>query len=319
MLARDLVNEPANTLGPVEFAAEAKALEKLGVKVEILDEKEMKKLGMGSLLGVAQGSQRGRRAWSSCSGTAARPRTSRSPSSARASSSTPAAISIKPAAGMEDMKGDMGGAAAVTGLMHALAARKAKANVVGIIGLVENMPSTAMRSVPATSSPPCPARPIEVHQHRRRGPPRAGRRALVLQRPLQAEIHGQSGDADRRHHRRARPATMPACSPTMTNWPNGCSPPGKSTQERLWRMPLGAEYDKMIDSKNADMKNIGGRYGGSITAAQFLQRFVNDTPWAHLDIAGTAMGSPANEINQSWGSGFGVRLLDRLVRDHYEG
>ena len=89
--------------------------------------------------------------------------------------------------------------------------------------------------------------------------------------------------------------------------------------EKLWRMPLGAEYDKMIDSKNADMKNIGGRYGGAITAAQFLQRFVKDTPWAHLDIAGTAMGSPANEINQSWGSGFGVRLLDRLVRDHYEG
>ena len=94
---------------------------------------------------------------------------------------------------------------------------------------------------------------------------------------------------------------------------------GLATQERLWRMPLGPDYDKLIDSKNADMKNIGGRYGGSITAAQFLQRFVKDTPWAHLDIAGTAMGSPSNEINQSWASGFGVRLLDRLVRDHYEG
>jgi leucyl aminopeptidase len=93
---------------------------------------------------------------------------------------------------------------------------------------------------------------------------------------------------------------------------------GLATQEKVWRMPLGAEYDKLIDSKNADMKNIGGRYGGAITAAQFLQRFVKDTPWAHLDIAGTAMGSPATEINQSWGSGFGVRLLDRLVRDHYE-
>lgn len=94
---------------------------------------------------------------------------------------------------------------------------------------------------------------------------------------------------------------------------------GTATQEKLWRMPLGSEYDKLIDSKNADMKNIGGRYGGSITAAQFLQRFVKDTPWAHLDIAGTAMGAPSNEINQSWGSGYGVRLLDRLVRDHYEG
>jgi leucyl aminopeptidase len=94
---------------------------------------------------------------------------------------------------------------------------------------------------------------------------------------------------------------------------------GLATQERVWRMPLGADYDKLIDSKNADMKNIGGRYGGAITAAQFLQRFVKDTPWAHLDIAGTAMASPANEISQSWASGFGVRLLDRLVRDNYEG
>ena len=93
---------------------------------------------------------------------------------------------------------------------------------------------------------------------------------------------------------------------------------GLTSGERLWRMPLGIEYDKLIDSKNADMKNIGGRNGGAITAAQFLQRFVKDTPWAHLDIAGTAMGSPSSEINQSWGSGFGVRLLDQLVRESYE-
>lgn len=94
---------------------------------------------------------------------------------------------------------------------------------------------------------------------------------------------------------------------------------GTVTQEKLWRMPLGSEYDKLLDSKNADMKNIGGRYGGAITAAQFLQRFIKETPWAHLDIAGTAMGAPSSEINQSWGSGFGVRLLDRFVRDNYEG
>ena len=94
---------------------------------------------------------------------------------------------------------------------------------------------------------------------------------------------------------------------------------GQATQERLWRMPLGPEYDKLIESKNADMKNIGCRYGGAIIAAQFLQRFVKETPWAHLDIAGTAIGAPSSETNQSWGSGFGVRLLDRLVRDHYEG
>ena len=94
---------------------------------------------------------------------------------------------------------------------------------------------------------------------------------------------------------------------------------GEATGEKVWRMPLAKAYDKMIDSKNADMKNIGGRYAGAITAAQFLQRFVKDTPWAHLDIAGTAMGSPSSEINQSWASGFGVRLLDQLVRDNYEG
>jgi len=93
---------------------------------------------------------------------------------------------------------------------------------------------------------------------------------------------------------------------------------GLTTGEKVWRMPLGPEYDKQIDSQFADMKNTGGRYGGSITAAQFLQRFVDNTPWAHLDIAGTAMGAPKSEINQSWGSGFGVRLLDRLVADHYE-
>ena len=93
---------------------------------------------------------------------------------------------------------------------------------------------------------------------------------------------------------------------------------GEATTEKVWRMPLGPEYDKMIDSKTADMKNIGGRWGGAVTAAQFLQRFVGDTPWVHLDIAGTAMGSPQTEINKSWSSGFGVRLLDRLVRDHYE-
>ena len=94
---------------------------------------------------------------------------------------------------------------------------------------------------------------------------------------------------------------------------------GLATAERLWRMPMGPDYDKLLESKNADMKNIGGRYGGAITAAQFLKRFVKDTPWAHLDIAGTAMNAPPSEYSISWGSGFGVRLLDRLVKDHYEG
>ena len=111
---------------------------------------------------------------------------------------------------------------------------------------------------------------------------------------------------------------MRACSPTTTNLPTRLAEAGKATGETVWRMPLGPAYDKLIDSKFADMKNTGGRHAGSITAAHFLQRFVSDTPWAHLDIAGTAMTSPATDINTSWGSGWGVRLLDRLVADHYE-
>ncbi|CAN7454377.1 leucyl aminopeptidase [Mesorhizobium amorphae] len=316
LLARDLVNEPANALGPVEFAARAKELEALGVTVEILTEKEMKKLGMGSLLGVAQGSPRGARmAVLQWNGGRAK--------------ATPVAFigkgvtfdtggnSMKPASGMEDMKGDMGGAAAVTGLMHALAARKAKANVVGVIGLVENaVDGHAQRPGDIVTS--MSGQTIEVLNTDAEG-------RLVL-----ADALWYCND-------RFKPAFMVNLA-TLTGaimvalgqhyaglFSNNdelaerLANAGQATQERLWRMPLGAEYDKLIDSKNADMKNIGGRYGGAIIAAQFLQRFVKETPWAHLDIAGTAMGSPPSEINQSWGSGFGVRLLDRLVRDHYEG
>ena len=315
LLARNLVNEPANILGPVEFAAHAKDLEKLGVKVEILTEKEMKKLGMGSLLGVAQGSPRGARMavmqWSGGK-----------------SKDKPIAFigkgvtfdtggnSMKPAAGMEDMKGDMGGAAAVTGLMHALAARKAKANVVGIIGLVENaVDGDAQRPGDIVTS--MSGQTIEVLNTDAEG-------RLVL------------ADALWYCNQRFEPKFMINLA-TLTGaimvalgqshaglFSNNdelaarLTDAGLATQEKVWRMPMGSEYDKLIDSKNADMKNIGGRYGGAITAAQFLQRFVKETPWAHIDIAGTAMGSPSNEINQSWGSGFGVRLLDRLVRDHYE-
>ena len=316
VLARDLVNEPANKLGPIEFAAETKALEKLGVKVEILAEKEMAKLGMGALLGVAQGSPRGARLvvmqWN---GGKAKDK----PVAFVGKGVTfdTGGNSMKPAAGMEDMKGDMGGAAAVTGLMHALAARKAKVNVVGIIGLVENaVDGSAQRPGDIVTS--MSGQTIEVLNTDAEG-------RLVL------------ADALWYCNQRFEPKFMVNLA-TLTGaimvalgqshaglFSNNdelagrLSEAGLATQEKLWRMPLGAEYDKLIDSKNADMKNIGGRYGGSITAAQFLQRFVKETPWAHLDIAGTAMGSPSNEINQSWGSGFGVRLLDRLVRDHYEG
>ncbi|MBO6539105.1 MAG: leucyl aminopeptidase [Rhizobiaceae bacterium] len=315
MLARDLVNEPANILGPLEFAAKAKELDKLGVEIDTLTEKEMKKLGMGALLGVAQGSTRPARMvvmrWNGGKAKA-----------------KPVAFvgkgvvfdtggnSIKPAGGMEDMKGDMGGAAAVTGLMHALAARKAKANVIGIIGLVENMvDGNAQRPGDIVTS--MSGQTIEVLNTDAEG-------RLVLADALTycidkykpefvvnlATLTGAIMVALGQYH-----AGLFSNDDTLSEQ---LTEAGLATHERVWRMPMGADYDKLIDSKNADMKNIGGRYGGSITAAQFLQRFVGDTPWAHLDVAGTAMGSPANEISQSWASGFGVRLLDRLVRDNYE-
>ncbi|RVA10890.1 leucyl aminopeptidase, partial [Mesorhizobium sp. M7A.F.Ca.US.002.01.1.1] len=315
LLARDLVNEPANVLGPVEFAARAKELEGLGVKVEILAEKEMKKLGMGSLLGVAQGSPRGAR-MAIMQWNGGKPKDSPIAFVGKGVTFDTGGNSIKPASGMEDMKGDMGGAAAVTGLMHALAARKAKANVVGIIGLVENaVDGHAQRPGDIVTS--MSGQTIEVLNTDAEG-------RLVLADALWycndrfqpkfmvnlATLTGAIMVALGQHY-----AGLFSNNDELAE---KLSVAGQATQERLWRMPLGAEYDKLIDSKNADMKNIGGRFGGATIAAQFLQRFVKDTPWAHLDIAGTAMGAPSNEINQSWGSGFGVRLLDRLVRDNYE-
>jgi len=315
-LARDLVNEPANALGPVEFAARAKELESLGVSVEILAEKEMKKLGMGALLGVAQGSPRGARmAIMQWNGGKAKD----GPVAFVGKGVTfdTGGNSMKPASGMEEMKGDMGGAAAVTGLMKALAARKAKVNAVGIIGLVENaVDGHAQRPGDIVTS--MSGQTIEVLNTDAEG-------RLVLADALWycnerfqprfmvnlATLTGAIMVALGQYH-----AGLFSNNDDLAG---NLESAGQATQERLWRMPLGAEYDKLIDSKNADMKNIGGRYGGAIIAAQFLQRFVKDTPWAHLDIAGTAMGAPSSEINQSWGSGYGVRLLDRLVRDHYEG
>ncbi len=316
MLARDLVNEPANILGPSEFAERCRQLEELGVKVEILDEKRMKRMKMDALLGVGIGSERP-------------PRLAVMQWKGGKANSKPVAfvgkgvvfdtggISIKPAAGMEDMKGDMGGAAAVTGLMHALASRKAKANVIGIVGLVENMPDGRAQR-PGDIVKSMSKQTIEVINTDAEG-------RLVL------------GDALWYCQDRFKPQLMidlatltGAVLVALGNEHAGLfsnndelaariSAAGEATGEKVWRLPLGKAYDKLIDSKNADMKNIGGRNAGSITAAQFLKRFVNDVPWAHLDIAGTAMSSPKTEINQSWASGYGVRLLERLVRDYYEG
>jgi leucyl aminopeptidase len=315
LLARELVNEPANILGPVEFAERAAELESLGVKVEILGEKEMKKLGMGALLGVAQGSAKPPRLvimqWN---GGKAKEKPVAFIGKGVVFDS--GGISIKPAASMEDMKGDMAGAAAVTGLMHALAARKAKANVIGMIGLVENMvDGTAQRPGDIVTS--MSGQTIEVINTDAEG-------RLVL-----ADALWYCNDRFQPKFMIDLATLTGAVLVALGNVHAGLFSndddlsekllaAGLSTGERLWRLPLGPEYDKLIDSKNADMKNTGGRHAGSITAAQFLKRFVKDTPWAHLDIAGTGMASPSSEINQSWASGFGVRLLDRLVAENYE-
>jgi leucyl aminopeptidase len=316
ILARDLVNEPANVLGPVEFAKKAEELGKLGVEVEILGEKEMKKLKMAALLGVAQGSVRP-------------PRLAVMRWNGGKKGAAPVAlvgkgvvfdtggISIKPAGGMEDMKGDMGGAAAVVGAMHAIAARKAKANVIGVIGLVENMPDgNAQR--PGDIVAAMSGTTIEILNTDAEG-------RLVL------------ADALWYTQEKYKPAIMIDLA-TLTgavlvalgnlnaglfsnndDLAENLLSSAKTSGEPLWRLPLSKDYDKIIDTPNADVKNTGGRWAGSITAAQFLQRFANDVPWAHLDIAGTAFGAPKDDICQSWASGYGVRLLNQLVADHYEG
>jgi len=316
VMARDLVNEPSNVLYPEEFARRAStALRKAGVAIEILDEKALQKLGMRALLGVGQGSERESRVvimrWNGG-------KKGEAPVAfiGKGVCFDTGGISIKPAASMEDMKGDMAGAACVVGLMHALASRKAKANVVGAIGLVENMPGgNAQRPGDIVTS--MSGQTIEI---------------------INTDAEGRLVLADVLWHvaKKFKPKFMVDLA-TLTGaiivalgqeyaglfsnddkLSERLTKAGEATGEKVWRMPLAPEYDKMIDSKFADVKNTGGRYGGAITAAQFLQRFVDKTPWAHLDIAGTGMGSPSTDINRSWGSGFGVRLLNRLVADHYE-
>jgi leucyl aminopeptidase len=313
-IARDLVNEPANVLGPAEFAQQTKALTKLGVKVEILSEPALKKLGMNALLAVGQGSDKPSYVvimqWKGATGD---------PVAIVGKGVTfdAGGISLKPAAGMEDMKGDMAGAACVVGLMHELAERKAKVNVVGIIGLVENMPGGGAQR-PGDVVTSMSGQTIEVLNTDAEGRMVLGDCLWYVQEKFKpkaivnlATLTGAVMVALGKEH-----AGLFSNDNELSQ---RLAAAGEITGERLWRLPLGPKYDKMIDSKVADMKNTGGKWGGSISAAQFLQRFIKDgTPWAHLDIAGTAMSSVESEINRSWGSGFGVRLLDRFLRDHYE-
>ena len=314
-LARDLVNEPANILFPKEFAKRARVLAQYGVKIEILGTAQMKKLGMGAFLGVSQGSpfepQLVVMRWDGGKKDDA-------PVAFIGKGVTfdTGGISIKPAGGMEDMKGDMGGAACVTGLLLALAKRNAKCNVIGAIGLVENaIDGNAQRPGDVVKS--MSGQTIAVLNTDAEG-------RLILADVLWyvqdkykpkfmvnlATLTGAILVALGKEH-----AGLFSNNDELSK---RIETAGIETGEKVWRMPLSPEYDKMIDSDIADMKNIGGRFAGSITAAQFIQRFVNKRPWAHLDIAGTAMDANKTAINQSWGSGWGIRLLNRLVADHYE-
>jgi leucyl aminopeptidase len=318
VVARDLVNEPANVLYPQEFARRTASLKKHRVGVEVLDVKAMQKLKMFALLGVGQGSSRDSRLvvmrWNGG-------KKGEAPVAfvGKGVCFDTGGISIKPAGGMEDMKGDMAGAACVVGLMHTLARRKAKVNAVGVIGVVENMPDgNAQRPGDIVKS--MSGQTIEIINTDAEGrlvladalwytAQRFKPRFMVDLATLTGAIIVALG-----HEHAGLFSNDDKLSQRLTD-------AGIETGELVWRMPLAKEYDKQIDSKFADVKNTGGsRWAGAITAAQFLQRFVADkTPWAHLDIAGTGFDSRQSEINKSWGSGWGVRLLDRLVAEHYEG
>ena len=315
--SRDLVSEPANVLYPVEFAKRVKALEKLGLEVEILGEKELEKLGFRTLLAVGMGSRRESQVailkWNG-----------------GAKGDQPIAfvgkgvtfdtggISIKPSDGMEEMKWDMGGAAAVAGLMHALAGRKAKVNVVGVLGLVENMPDgNAQRPGDVVMS--LSGQSVEV---------------------LNTDAEGRLVLADCLWYtqERFKPKFMLDLA-TLTGamivalgleyagvfsnsdeLANNFLAAGPKVGENAWRMPLPAAYERHIDTPIADVKNTGnGRSGGSITAALFLQRFTNGVPWAHIDIAPTAWVKDSRNPTVPDGAvGWGVRTLDRMVADSYE-
>jgi len=315
--ARDLVSEPGNILHPDEYAKRINSLKKFGLKINIYDEKKLKKLGMNALLGVGQGSIRGSylvtMEWNGAK-----------------NSSKPLAfvgkgvcfdtggISLKPAKFMEDMTYDMAGSATVVGLMKNLAVRKAKINAVGVVGLVENMPGgNAQRPGDIVKS--YSGKTIEILNTDAEG-------RLVL------------ADALTFTEKKFNPRFMVDLA-TLTGaiivslgseyaglfsnddkLSNQLIKAGDKVDEKLWRMPLHKNFDKLIDSKNADMQNINYVGGaGSTTAAQFLQRFViNKTPWAHLDIAGMAFSKYGGALNSGGATGYGVRLLNKLIEDDYE-
>jgi leucyl aminopeptidase len=316
-LTRELVTEPANIIYPETFVERVKkSLQGTGVEIEVLDRAAMEKLGMGALLGVAQGSIREARLmilrWNGASKDG-------QPTAFVGKGVTfdTGGISIKPAAGMEAMKWDMGGAGAVVGALKALALRKARANIVGICGLVENMPGGGAQR-PGDVVTTMSGQTVEVINTDAEG-------RLVL------------ADAVTYVQRNYKPSTIVDLA-TLTGailislgheWAGLFSnndelageliKVGSDSGDKLWRMPLAEPFDRLIDSPIADMKNVGPREGGSITAAQFIQRFIeNGVRWAHVDMAGKAWADKASATYDKGATGFGVRLLDEYVADALE-
>ena len=314
---RDLVSEPGNILHPDEYAKRLNSLRKYGLKVTVYDEKKLKKLGMNTLLGVGQGSVRGSylvtMEWNGLS-----------------KKSKPLAfvgkgvcfdtggISLKPAKFMEDMTYDMAGSAVVVGLMKSLALRKAKINAVGVVGLVENMPGgNAQRPGDIVKS--YSGKTVEILNT-----DAEGRLVLADALTYTEEKFKPKFIVDLATLTGAIIVSLGSEYAGLFSNDDKLSKQlinaGENVEEKVWRMPLNKNFDKLIDSKNADMQNINYVGGaGSTTAAQFLQRFIlNKTPWAHLDIAGMAFSKYGGALNSGGATGYGVRLLNKLIEDNYE-
>ena len=320
---RELVSEPANILYPESFVERCKPLEELGVKITVLDKAAMADLGMGALLGVAQGSVREPRLlameWdgtpsAGTGGATEKPLVF----VGKGVTFDTGGISLKPGAGMEDMKWDMGGAGAVAGAIKALAGRKAKVRVVGICGLVENMPDgNAQRPGDIVTS--MSGQTIEVLNT-----DAEGRLVLCDVITWAQKTYSPEVIIDLATLTGAMIISLGNEYAGIFSNDDGLADDliaaGKAAGDQLWRFPLGDAYNKLIDSPIADMKNIGPRYGGSITAAQFIKRFVDEgVKWAHLDIAGMVWADKPGATWDKGATGYGVRLLDRYVADKFEG